>query len=93
MAVSNLPTGKNVMYWLLSIAVSASAFAFGGWIRSEQECARREREIQAEADERVRNIIMSCEEQKKIAQDELRAFMIQSSDRYTTLAREISKKK
>ena len=93
MSISQIPTGKNVLYWLISVSLSAAAFAFGGWINAEHECAKRERQIQIEADERVKHIILSCEEQKRIAQEELRAFMLQSADRYTTLAREIGKKK
>jgi hypothetical protein len=82
-----LPNKQNLPYWISGIAFSAAAFAFGGWINSEQRCAEREAEIQTACFQRTQQIIADCEAQKVEAQRRLEAFIDKSSERYAELQR------
>jgi len=88
-----IPNSKTLPYWIAAIAFSAAAFAFGGWINAEQNCAEREREIIQQSRAEIDAAIKACELDKQEALRELRAFIKESADKYTALAREVNKSK
>ncbi len=88
-----MPNKQTLPYWICAIAFSAAGYAFWGWNQSEQRCAARESEIQAQTLAQIRAVVADCEEQKKEAQRRLEEFILESSKKYTDLARQVYKRK
>ena len=87
--LKQIPNSKNFPYWVATAAFACAGYAFYGWILAEQRCAERESEIQAQTRVQIQEVVRDCEEQKKEAQRRLEAFVLESSKRYTDLARQV----
>lgn len=88
-----IPNSKTLPYWIAALAFSAAAYAFVGWISAERNCAEREREIILQSRAEIDAAIKACERDKQEALRELRAFIKESADKYTALAREVNRTK
>lgn len=91
--LKQIPNSKTLPYWISAIAFSCAGYAFYGWISAEQRCAARESEIQAQARAQIQEVIRDCELQKQKAQERLELFILESSKKYTDLAKQVYKRK
>ena len=91
--LKQIPNSKNFPYWVTTAAFACAGYAFYGWISAEQRCAARESEIQAQARAQIQEVIRDCELQKQKAQERLELFILESSKKYTDLAKQVYKRK
>ena len=91
--LKNLPNSKTLPYWISAIAFSSAGYAFYGWVQAERLCAERESQIQAQARAQINEVIRDCELQKRHAQERLEEFIVESSKKYTDLARQVYKRR
>ena len=87
--LKQIPNSKTFPYWVAAAAFACAGYAFFGWVDTERRCAERESEIMAQTRVQIQEVVRDCEEQKKEAQRRLEAFVLESSKRYTDLARQV----